>query len=86
MNSRSFLHFFILRIKVIAGLAPIHLYIQKISECYQLRISTLLNNHTIKFLLERKHTENTSFHCLLLENMTDIISFMITGGLTTIEI
>ena len=39
-------------------MASIYLHLQKISECYQLRISTLLNNYTIKSLLERRYTEN----------------------------
>jgi len=60
----------ILEIKAIAGLVPIHFHLQKISGCYQLRISILPNNHTIKSLLERRHSEHTSFHCLLLEDMT----------------
>jgi len=60
----------ILEIKVIARLVPIHLHLQKPSRQYQLRTSTLPNNHTIKSLLERRYLENTSHHCLLLENMT----------------
>ena len=60
----------ILEIKAIASLVPIHLHLQKISGGYQLKISTLPNNYAIKFLFERRHTENTSLHCLLLENIT----------------
>ena len=54
----------ILGIEAIASLVPIYLHLQKISEYHQLRISILLNNHAIKSLLERKHTENTSLHHL----------------------
>jgi len=57
-------------LEIIARLVPIHLYLQKPSGQYQLRTSTLSNNHTIKSLLERRYLENTSHHCLLLENMT----------------
>jgi len=60
----------ILEIKAIAGLVSIHLHLQKLSRWYQLRTFTLPKNHTIKFLLERRHSEDTSHYCLLLENMT----------------
>ena len=59
-----------LRIKAMTSLIPIHLYLQIISRCHQLQTFTLSSNHTIKFLLEIRHTNNTSPHYLLLENIT----------------
>jgi len=59
-----------LGIEALAGLIPIHLHLQKLSGYHQLRISTLPNNHAIKSLFERRHSENMSLHHLLLENMT----------------
>ena len=59
-----------LEIKAIADFVPIYLYFQKISGCHQLTIFTLSNNHAIKSLLKRKHSEHTNFYRLLLENLT----------------
>jgi len=59
-----------LEIKAIADFVLIHLYFQKISGCHQLTIFTLSNNHAIKSLLKRKHSEHTNFYRLLLENLT----------------
>jgi len=56
--------------KAIADLVLIHLHLQKNHGCYQLRISTLSNNHAIKSLLKRKNSEHTNFYRLLLENLT----------------
>jgi len=67
---RAFHTFPILEIKAIADLVSIYLYLQKISGCYQLRISTLSNNHAIKSLLKTKYSEYTNFYRLLLENLT----------------
>jgi len=59
-----------LGIKAITRLIPIHLHIQKLSRRHQLRTSTLFANYAIKSLPERRHTINSSHHCLFLENMT----------------
>jgi len=59
-----------LEIKIIAGLVSIYLHLQKLSKYHKFRTSTLSNNHAIKFLLERRHIENTSHYHLLLENIT----------------
>jgi len=44
-----------LEIEAIAGLIPIHLYLQKLSRRHQLRTLTLPFNHAIKSLLKSKH-------------------------------
>ena len=57
-------------IKAIAGLIPIHLYLWKLSNSNQLRTFTLLHNHVIKTLLERRHALASELHWLLLECIT----------------
>ena len=61
----------ILGIKAIIGLISIYLHLQKLSGRYQIQTSALLSNHIIDTLLERRYTNNSSLHCLSLENMTD---------------
>ena len=59
-----------MRIEVIASLIPIHLYLCKLSSRHQLWMSTLPYNHTIKSLLERRHTPLSHSYHLSLENVT----------------
>jgi len=59
-----------IRLEVIAGLILIQLHLWKLSSRNQLWIATLLFNHIIKLLLERRHAQNSQLHYLVLENMT----------------
>jgi len=68
-----------LGIEAIAGLIPIHLYLQKLSRYQQLRTHSLLKNHIIKFLLENRHNELGRNYCLLLENLTSIQQLKVKG-------
>ena len=54
----------------IASLIPIHLHLWKLSDHDQLRISTLLHNHAIKTLLEKRHAPASESHWLSLEYIT----------------
>jgi len=54
-------------IKAIAGLIPIYLHFWKLSGHDQLRTSTLLHNHVIKILLERRYVLASELHWLSLE-------------------
>jgi len=58
-------------VEAIIGLIPLYLHLKKISSKHQIKTSTLLLNHAINSLLERRHTKNSCLHCLSLENMTD---------------
>jgi len=51
-----------LEIKAIAELVPIHLHLQKLSGCQQLRAQILPHNHIIKSFLEKRHVEHASCH------------------------
>ena len=57
-------------IKAIAGLIPIYLHFWKLSSHDQLRTSTLLHNHIIRILLERRHTLASELHWLSLVYIT----------------
>jgi len=59
-----------IRIEAIAGLIPIQLYLQKLSSKNQLQTATLPYNYIIKLLLERRHTQNSQSHHLILGDMT----------------
>jgi len=54
-------------IKTIAGLIPIHLYLNKISSQQQLRTASLSSNYMINSVFENWHSKNISPHCLSLE-------------------
>jgi len=57
-------------IETVAGLIPIHLYLQKLSSRLQLKTQLLLPNHIIKSMLESRHLNSNNNHCLLLEKLT----------------
>jgi len=57
-----------LGIKAIAGLIPIHLYLQKLSGRSQLRVHSLSSNHIIKLLSEMRSSNDNKPHQLLLKN------------------
>ena len=59
-----------LGIEAIVGLILIYLHLQKISGRHQIRTSSLLSNHVINMLLEKKHAKNSLFHYLSLKTMT----------------
>ena len=59
----------ILGIKAIAGLIPIHLYLQRLSGRSQLRVHSLSSNHTIKLLSETRSLNDNESYQLLLENL-----------------
>jgi len=59
-----------LGIEAITGLISIHLHLQKLSGKQQLRIATLLSNHTIKSLFENRHANKACSHHFFLKNMT----------------
>ena len=59
-----------LSIEASVGLIPIHLYLQKHSSRFQLRIHMLLQNHIIRSLLESRHTNDSNTHHLSLERLT----------------
>ena len=70
MNFRCFPHLFYYEDQNHTSLIPIHLHLQKLSERFQLRTSMLPSNHAIKSLLEKRHTVDSHFYQLSLENMT----------------
>jgi len=57
-------------IETITGLILIHLYLQKLSNRFQLRVHTLPSNHIIKSLLESRYMNDNKVHWLLLERLT----------------
>jgi len=59
-----------LGIEAIVGLILIYLHLQKISDRHQIRTSSLLSNHVINMLLEKKHAKNSLFHYLSLKTIT----------------
>ena len=77
----AFCTFPTLGIKAIAGLIPTHLHLQKLSGRQQLRTATLLSNHTIKFLLENRHTNEICLYHLSLKNMTSKQYFKIKSSI-----
>jgi len=56
-----------LGIEAITGLISIHLHLQKLSGKQQLRIATLLSNHTIKSLFENRHANKACSHHFFFE-------------------
>ena len=68
-------------IKVIAGLIPIYLYLQKLNDRFHLRAHTLLINYVIKLLLKTRHMNDKKVHWLLLKRLisrsqeVDFVSF-----------
>jgi len=57
-------------IKAIAGLIPIHLYLQKLSSRFQLRMQSLPTNHIFKSMLESRHLDNNSIYHLSVKKLT----------------
>ena len=58
-----------LGIETIAGLIPIHLYLQKLNSRFYLRAHSLPSNHKIKSLLEMRSSNDKEAHQLLLERL-----------------
>jgi len=48
-------------IEAIIGLIPIHLHLDKICGCQQLRTVSLPSNHTVKALLNHHYSTTSSF-------------------------
>jgi len=57
-------------IEAVAGLIPIHLYLQKLNSQHQLRYATILPSHTINFLLDHAHAKNHPAHKLVISSLT----------------
>ena len=56
-------------VEAIADLISIHFHLDKISECQQLRTTSLSSNHMVKLVLEYYHSNNLLLHCLSLDNL-----------------
>ena len=55
----------------IAGLTPIHLHLDKISERHHLRIVSLPKQYAINSLLDNHHSKKAKHYCLSIGNFTD---------------
>ena len=66
-------------IKAITSLISIYLYLQKLRGRFQLRTQSLPLNHIIKFILESRHSDSNSSHCLLLKKLTSKQQLNIKG-------
>ena len=73
-------------IKALARLIPIYLHLNKLSSRAQLRVSSLLFNHTIWSLLEIQYSIYSTSHYLSIENMTSKQRLKIKSSITDVNI
>ena len=67
----AFCMFSIQEVEAIAGLNPIYLHLNKISERYHLRVVSLPKQHAINSLLNNHHSKNVKPYHLLIDKLID---------------
>ena len=68
-------------VEAIIGLLSIHLYFQKLSGRFQLRMHILPLNHVIKSLLESRHTKSSPTHQFSLKRLISRQQLVLKGSI-----